>query len=83
MFNNEFEFDSTITTIVDETATHEDVQLIIGEGGVFIRQYRPEEHTYDLVVMSEIMFGEMLAALKKGEGLFRIYLEERPKKKTP
>jgi hypothetical protein len=80
MFTNEFEFDSTITTVVDETCTHEDVQLIIGDEGVFIRQYRPDDHSYDLIVMSDIMFGEMLAALKKGEGLFRIYLEE---KKTP
>jgi hypothetical protein len=77
MFTNEFEFDSSITTVVDEEAVHEDVQLIMGDGGVFIRQYRPDEHSYDLVTMSAQMFGEMLAALKKPEGLFRVYLEPR------
>ena len=31
MFTNEFEFDSTITTVMDELGEHEDVQLIIGD----------------------------------------------------
>ena len=39
MFTNEFEFDHTVTTVLDETAGFEDVQLVIDDGGVFIRQY--------------------------------------------
>ena len=36
MFTNEFEFDSTITTVMDELGEHEDVQLIIGDDVVYM-----------------------------------------------
>ena len=62
MFTNEFEFDATITTVMDETAEHEDVQLIISEDVVYIRQFNDEKRqtTYDLIAMTPKMFKDMV-----------------------
>ena len=74
MFTNEFEFDSTITTVMDELGEHEDVQLIIGDDVVYIRQFNDDkrETTYDLIAMSPKMFLEMQHALNKSEGMFKL-----------
>lgn len=72
MFTNEFEFDATITTVMDETAEHEDVQLIISEDVVYIRQFNDEKRqtTYDLIAMTPKMFKDMVTALNQTEGVF-------------
>ena len=72
MFTNEFEFDATITTVMDETAEHEDVQLIISEDVVYIRQFNDEKRqtTYDLIAMTPKMFKDMVTALNHTEGVF-------------
>lgn len=79
MFTNEFEFDSTITTIMDELGEHEDVQLIIGDDVVYIRQFNDDkrETTYDLIAMSPKMFLEMQHALNKSEGMFHLDIEKK------
>ncbi len=40
MFTNEFDFDESITTILDETDEHEDIRLIITDDYVFIQQWK-------------------------------------------
>jgi hypothetical protein len=72
VFTNEFEFDATITTVMDETAEHEDVQLIISEDVVYIRQFNDEKRqtTYDLIAMTPKMFKDMVTALNQTEGVF-------------
>jgi len=72
LFTNEFEFDATITTVMDETAEHEDVQLIISEDVVYIRQFNDEKRqtTYDLIAMTPKMFKDMVTALNQTEGVF-------------
>jgi len=71
MFTNEFEMDATITTILDETATHSDVQLIIGDDAVYIRQNEHDEAPPgDVIEMTPKMFSDMIAALELSEGLF-------------
>jgi len=74
MFTNEFEFDSTITTVMDELGEHEDVQLIIGDDIVYIRQFNDDkrETTYDLIAMSPKMFADMQNALNFTEGLYQL-----------
>ena len=79
MFTNEFEFDSTITTVMDELGEHEDVQLIIGDDVVYIRQFNDDkrETTYDLIAMSPKMFLEMQHALNKSEGMFHLDIQKK------
>tara|TARA_B100000767_G_scaffold199406_1_gene186357 strand:+ start:1026 stop:1262 length:237 start_codon:yes stop_codon:yes gene_type:complete len=78
MFTNEFEFDSTVTTVMDESGEYEDVQLIIGDDTVYIRQFNDDkrETTYDLIAMTPKMFLEMQHALKKSEGMFRLDIKD-------
>ena len=75
MFQNEIEFEETITTLIDDYAVHEDVQLIIDDNEVFIRQWSEQFQRYDLIVMSHKMFLELQQALQHTEGLFRTELK--------
>ena len=71
MITNEFEFDSTITTILDEQGKLEDVQLIIGDDVVYIRQFNDQiagTDVYDLIEMSPKMFQDMITALSLADG---------------
>lgn len=75
MFTNEFEFDATVTTILDETGDHDDVQVHIDDGGVFIRQFNENTDKYDLIVMTHKMFYEFLAAMRTTEGTYRTFFK--------
>ena len=74
MFTNEFEFDSTVTTVMDESNEFEDVELIIGEDVVYIRQFNDDkrETSYDLIAISPKMFSDLLNALNFTEGMFQL-----------
>jgi hypothetical protein len=76
MFTNEFEYDSTITTILDGSAKWPDVELIIDDAGVYIRQYSDKKNSYDLIVMTPRMFHELMIAMKTTEGAFEVILEK-------
>lgn len=71
MFQNEICWDETITTLLDDDGIHPDVQLIIDDNEVFIRQWSENYQRYDLVIMSHNMFFELQQALNHTEGLFR------------
>lgn len=75
MFTNEFEFDATVTTILDEKGDHDDVQVHIDDGGVFIRQFNENTDKYDLIVMTHKMFYEFLAAMRTTEGTYRTFFK--------
>lgn len=79
MFTNEFDFDATITTVLDETGEHPDVQLIIDDSGVFIRQFpHKDNRPADVIFMSHKMFNDMIEALKHSEGFFVTDYRKRP-----
>ena len=48
MFSIEDEFDHTLITVVDNETTREDVQIIMDENAVFIRQYDEKNNNYEL-----------------------------------
>jgi hypothetical protein len=76
MFTNEFKFDKTVTTLLDETGRHSDVIVTIEEDGyVFIEQEDEDGSVNNLIAMPPHMFKEMIEALNAPEGAFR--LEER------
>ena len=71
MFTNEFEYDATITTVLDESGIYQDVELIIEDDVVYIRQFSKEENQpSDLIEMSPKMFYDMLEALNQTEGFY-------------
>ena len=70
MFTNEFNPEESVTTVLDETATFADVELIIGDDGVYIRQFSKDDGTADLIMLSHKMFRDMLQAMNHTEGFF-------------
>lgn len=73
MFWNEFEFDGTRTIVMDETGEHEEIELIIEDDAVYIRQYNMPGalEIPDLVVMTPKMFKDMIEALNYPEGMYK------------
>ena len=73
MFTNEFEWDRSVTVIIDEEAKVDDVRLYItDEGEVVIKQYEDFGDWDNRVVLTPRMFEELLAALKSPEGMYRL-----------
>lgn len=72
MFTNEFEFDETIITVLDDSGRYEDVQLYLDDNEVYIRQWNERKQAYDLIVMSPMMFFEIMEAMKQPEGAYII-----------
>jgi hypothetical protein len=70
MFQNEFEFANTITTILDDEAVFEDIKITIDAENVYITQWNEFEHRDDIIIMSYKMFEELQIALHHPEGMF-------------
>ena len=70
MFTNEFEYDETIITILDDEGVHEDVQVYLDDNEVYVRQWNERRQSYELIVMSPKMFYELMEAMKHPEGSY-------------
>ena len=70
IFTNEFEFDETVTTIMDETGEEEDVQVMITEHGVFIRQFPDAGNIPEVISLTHKMFRDMIEAMQHTEGFY-------------
>jgi hypothetical protein len=81
MFTNEFDFDETVTTIMDEGADYEDVQVMITDDQVFIRQWDDDREKYEIICMSPKMYFELQEAMKHPVGLFIVELSQKIKAK--
>ena len=73
MFTIEFEFDSSVITILDESDQMEDVEVIISDDGVvFMRQWQEELGKYEMLVMTYQQLLDITASLQTTEGLHKI-----------
>ena len=72
MFTNEFEFDETIITVLDDNGVYEDVQIYLDDNEVYIRQWNERKKSHDLIVMSAKMMLEIMEAMKRPEGAYII-----------
>lgn len=70
MFTNEFDHDEISITILDEGGNYGDVNFIIYEDIVYIRQWNEEFDAYSLIELSPKMFEEFLLALDCPDGAF-------------
>lgn len=70
MFSVETEFDYTVITIVDNNNKHEDVQYILNDDKVYVRQYNEKRDRFEVIEMSAAMFNEMTMAMKKTDGVY-------------
>jgi DNA/RNA-binding domain of Phe-tRNA-synthetase-like protein len=72
VFTNEFEFDETIITVLDDNGVYEDVQIYLDDNEVYIRQWNERKKSHDLIVMSAKMMLEIMEAMKRPEGAYII-----------
>ena len=69
MFTIEHEFDHSVIVVMDNDGTHDDVELILDEDNVYIRQYDDNEG-FNIVVITPFMLKEILSAYDKAEGAY-------------
>ena len=50
MFTIEHEFDHSVIVVMDNDGSHDDVELILDEDNVYIRQY-DEDESFNIVVI--------------------------------
>lgn len=70
MFSIEEEFDATVITIVDNSATYEDYQVILGEDVVYFRQWNEVREKFDVISITPLMFKELVNSLNYSEGTY-------------
>jgi hypothetical protein len=53
MFTNEFLFDRTVVTVMDETGQCGDVRIVFGDDGVYIEQYPTIAQDAEIIKQAE------------------------------
>ena len=74
MFTVEHDFDETRIHILDdsESLDDEDLEVIIYDDGVCLRQFDSDLDMYNVILISHNMWDEMLCALNSSEGAYII-----------
>ena len=70
MFTVEHESDSTVIVALDEKDKFQDVELIVGAGSVYIRQFDKDMDQYEMIYCSFQQLVDMMAALNSSEGMY-------------
>jgi hypothetical protein len=69
-FTVEHVFAESIVTVLDDTGRLEDVEWLLDEQGVFVRQWNEEYERYEVVEMTNKQLQEALTALGLPEGTY-------------
>lgn len=72
MFTIEMEWDETAITILDQRGEYEDVQFLIYDDIVYIRQWDEDMQRHVLIAMSPEMFDELVVASELPEGSYML-----------
>lgn len=70
MFTVEMDWDEIAITVLDESAFHDDVQCLIYEDTVYMRQWNDKENRFSVVAMTPEMFDELRVSFDQGEGAY-------------
>jgi len=70
MFTVEHEDAYTVVTTLDQTGLYSDVEVILDETDVVLRQFNEETRCYDLINLSHQQFRDIIASLSKAEGAY-------------
>lgn len=70
MLTIEQEFDCTVVTTLDETASYEDVEVVLDEVTVFISQYIEDTDKKQVLEMSYQQFVDILMSLDLPDGAY-------------
>ena len=69
--------DAAIVTTLDEGGDQEDVQLIIADDAVYLRQWDDTSDKFAVILMSYQQLLDLAASLNRTEGLFKIEIQKR------
>jgi len=69
-FTIEHVFKESIVTVLDDTGKLEDIEVILDEDGLFIRQWSNELDRYELIEFNNQQFKELVTALGLPEGTY-------------
>lgn len=70
MFTIEMDHDETEIILIDDHGHHEDVQFILYDDIVYIRQWRDEFQEFETIILSPDMFDEFRKSLDLPEGSY-------------
>lgn len=70
MFTIEMDWDETAITILDQYGHYEDIQFVVFDDIVYIRQWDEDLDRFNTIAMSPDMFDEFRAALELPEGAY-------------
>ena len=70
MWTTEFDWDETAITVLDESGSYEDVQVLMYEDIVYIRQWFEEMQRFSVIQMTPKQFNEMNLAMSHSDGAF-------------
>lgn len=76
MFTVEMDWDEIAITVLDENAYHEDLQCLIYDDTVYMRQWDEKENKHTIIKMSPEMFDELRVSFDQGEGAYRRHVVE-------
>ena len=71
MFTVEIDWDETAVTVLDQSGEHEDVQFLLYEDAVYIRQFEDDKHVPQAIAISPQQWEELIASFQSHEGFFK------------
>lgn len=75
MFTVEMDMDEILITILDDYGDRDDVSVFLYDDTVYIRQWNEKRQMFDIISMAPKMFEELLQAMKKPEGAYRLEVQ--------
>jgi hypothetical protein len=69
-FTVEHVFSESVVTVLDDSGRLEDVEWLLDEQGVFVRQWNEEYERYEVIEMTNQQLREALTALGLPEGTY-------------
>ena len=72
MFTIEHVDNYTVVTTLDQSGKYNDVEVILDEEDVVIRQYNDALSCYELINLSHQQFKDIYASLRKAEGAYYV-----------
>ena len=70
MFTVEHESDATVIVSLDQKNKFQDVEVIVGAGSVYIRQFDKDMDQYEMIYCSFQQLVDIMAALNSSEGMY-------------
>ena len=70
MFTIEHESEFTVVTTLDQSGGYNDVELILDEEDIVIRQFNEDMGCYELINMSDQQSKDIIASMDKGQGAY-------------